>query len=552
MSRGPVRVLAVAGNLLLLSCMASLGAATQADAQAVEGPLSPAGRLGIGLSGHFWTHDARFGLRREDGRLVEATEPLGFDLSRPAAGTELLPGLTPLQESVRSALDDPAVRVSVGRTRARIRATRITLPFRVDLGVTDWLSVGVNVPFVKQRSEVAFLLDADSATANLGLNPRLESPAQVAGFSESMGAAIDALQARSDARCDGRDATAVQCAEIAAALEQARSLRDALSEAYASEGLFPFRGSTAGRILTGRLETLANRFSDHGVTGLPSSLPLAEGPLDEESFAAYLTDPKLGMDGSALDTWQSVWELGDVELHGAVRILEKARAPDPASVWDRTTVLLGAGGLVRLGTGTPDQPDHFTDLGSGDGQTDVEARLFGDLALGGVGLWADARYGIQLEGTRIRRVAPPEVVLPPAGYARQLTWTPGDYRSLEVAPRYHLTPELAVAGRYRFYRKGADRYALVSGDDTPPDEPLPGVDPADLEAETEATLHQVGIGLVYSTLRAARRDLAGRPLEIHVRYRVSSAGSGGLTPKASSVRLGLRLFWSLWGGQGDG
>ncbi len=534
------------GLLGLLGLMALAGPA-RAGAQAVEGPLTPAGRLRVQVAPLFWTHDHRFGRHVEDGRVVDEEEPLGFDLTRQAAGTELLPALGELQDALGDAQTNPGFRVSLGRTRARIQATRITLPLRADVGVTEWLTVGVTAPLVRTRSEVAFLLDADSSTANLGLNPRLERPSQVDSFQEAIGAAIEELEARADARCDGRDATAVECGEMDAALDQARSLRDALSRAYGSGGLFPFGASTAGRILVGRLETLRARFSDHGVDGFPETLPLADGPLTPEQLDAYLSDPAFGIAGDTLDTWRSPWRLGDVELHGALRLLEKSEPADSGSVFDRATWLVGAGGLVRFGTGRPDAADRFTDLGSGDGQTDVELRAFGDVAWARtLGLWADLRYGVQMEGERVRRVAPPEAVLAPASLTRRVSWTPGNYLSAEVAPRYHLTPELAVAARYRYYRKAEDAYGLLPTDDTGPDE-LPPVDPSVLELETEETLQQLGVGLVFSTLRRSEAGLAGRPVEVHARYRTTLAGSGGLAPRASSFRVGLRLFWRLWG-----
>jgi len=506
-----------------------------------EGPLSPEGRLRIEVTPTIWSQDSRYGRHTEDGGVVDEVEPLGFDLTRDRFGTEVAPGFADVESALAGALADPGFDLSLGTTEARIRENRIRIPLRLDLGVTEWLTVGLTVPFVKRRTEVGLFLRADTLTANVGLSPSIASAAETDAFVQEFAAALDAMESRRDALC--ASGTPAECQAAEDALDDARAYHDGVGAAYASASLFPYEGSPAGRGLQDRLTALDAAFASLGVTGLPTTVPLAAGPLDEASLQSLVTDPTFGIGAEPLQTWESRFGLGDVELRAAARLL-RGEAPGPDAPSSRPAYFLGAGALLRLGTGTPDTPDNLVDLGTGDGQTDVEVRLFGDLTLGRrFGIWADARYGLQMEGERTRRIAAPEAVLAPASTRARVSWTPGDYLHLEAAPRIHLTPELAVAARYRYYHKGEDAYTLADpGADGPA---LP--DPSLLERETEVTLHQAGVSLVYSTLLTSARGRTGIPFEVHVQYRRSFSGSGGQAPKPGIVRVGTRLFWRIWG-----
>ena len=512
----------------------------------MEGPLSPAGRLRIGVSPSVWIADSRFGRRTVGGETVEEVEPLGFDLSAERLGSATYPPAAGLRDALREALSDPDYTVSLGRSRVRIQETRIRVPLRLDMGITDWLTVGATVPFVKRRSEMGILFVSDSATADVGPNPAAISPGSVDLFLQGLSGAVDAMAAEADALCATSPGSA-DCDGARAAARDGRSFLQALSGAYAGP-FFPHGSSDAGRGLRTRLGSLAERFASYGVTSVPDpgSLPLAQGPLGEGGLQRLATDPAFGVVGDSLGTWESPWEMGDVEVHAAVRLLELG-APDPGRITGRPGLMVGVGGLVRLGTGVPDDPDNFQDLGSGDGQMDVEGRAFADLDFGGrLGVWLDARYGVQMEGELPRRVAPPSVVLAPAASRIPVTWDPGDYLELALAPRWRLTPELAVAARYRFFHETADGYALagpVGGGGLGTEPP----DPTLLEAETRKTLHEAGVGIVYSTLAASRAGETGAPLEARLRYRRAVAGSGGQVRKASRFEAGLRLFWRIWG-----
>jgi hypothetical protein len=124
---------------------------------------------------------------------------------------------------------------------------------------------------------------------------------------------------------------------------------------------------------------------------------------------------------------------------------------------------------------------------------------------------------------------------------------------LEVSPRYHFTGELALTGGYRLQRKGADSFARISPvpeveDRTPLPSPMLFSDPSLLATGTEETVHEVGAGLVFSTLDAWEAGVARRPFEARFNLRWTMAGAGRDVPKGVRALVGLRLYLRLWGG----
>lgn len=529
--------------VLLVGLVLTAGpGAPRASAQETEGPLAPAGRLRVEVAPVFVSWDHRFGLRTEDGRSLEGTEPLGFDLTREEAAS-LFPGVSILEDLLPDLLGEP-FDGAFGSTSAVVSADRSRVPVRVDLGVTDWLTLGATVPFVKSRTEIAFAYD--STGANLGVSPSLTDPGLVTAYVEELAGAMETADALAEDAC-ATDPTSVECQTAEALATDVTLFLNRLSGAYGGSFLFPTASSAAGESLQALSDELDQRLRDAGLAGFGTSLPLSDRLTGTADFNEFL---QTHFPTAPLENRPGRWEVGDVELHGAVRLHERiVRDSTDGAVRARWHV--GAGLLVRLGTGTTNDPDSLLRLGSGDGQTDVEGRIFGNGAWGSFGLWADARYGIQLSSTLTRRIGPPDLVLRTGTSRAEVEWTPGDYLQLELVPRYHLTPELAFAASYRFFRKGEDGFErrspdVVADDPLRPRGPSFG-DASLLERETEETVHHVGGGLVYSTLEAWREDRTSLPLQARFGVTGAVAGSGGQTPKTVRFRLGIRLYHRFWG-----
>jgi hypothetical protein len=130
-------------------------------------------------------------------------------------------------------------------------------------------------------------------------------------------------------------------------------------------------------------------------------------------------------------------------------------------------------------------------------------------------------------------------------------WTPGSYLQLELAPRYHFSDELALTAGYRLYSKGADEFVRVSPAPEPDDtSPLPSpplyTDVSLLEEGTEETLHELGGGLLFSTLDSWEAGRASRPFELRFEVRWGVSGSGLYVPDGVRALFGARLYFGLW------
>jgi hypothetical protein len=492
-------------------------------------PLIPRGHVRLGFAPEFVHWDSRFGYRVEEGRIIRNVERLGFDLTQDQLGSGPIPHLAPLEQLLQSTLGNSAFRISLGTSQLTMQRSYVRIPVRMDVGVFDWLTVGGTIPFVKRRAEVGLGLYADTINANVGLSPVVVESDAVSAFLGQFQEALDAYGT-------------VGTQEV---LSDAQEFYQALAAAYGLSSLFPLESSYVGHAFSQRLQRIRDDFAAAGITTVPNTMPFAQAPLDHEAFQSFLTDPRYGVHGYPLQTWQSLWSMGDPEIHVAARVLESA-GPDSTGALPYLQYRVGVGGLVRLGMGLQEDPSDFADLGGGDGQMDMEASVFGTVAIGSrFGGWARARYGIQREGSVTRRISAPHEFIPPVTAHTQVSWDPGNYLELELAPFVRLTPRFALSARYRLHSKGRDAYSLSVA----PDPEAPALPPIELlNQETKATTHEVGFGLTLSGLAAAREGNAWFPFEAYAAFFGTMAGSGGQTPKVGRAQVGLRVFRRIWGG----
>ena len=503
--------------------------------------LGSGGGLRVSLLPIAWSYDSRFGLRREANSVLREEEGLGFDLDSDALGTSTIPGLKPLEETLRVALDDPSFRINLGRSRSQVTVSGVRIPLHAAIQVGDWLSAGLMVPLVRRRTEIDLSWVSDSATANVGISPSFTNPDAATSFLSALSASTAEIDARRREICEMEGTGSEACEAIRDLHSDLRRFADALALAYGSRTFFPLVGSSSGNALLAYFSQLSTDVGRYGVVALPASLPLAETPLDRAGLHALITDPAFGIAAEGLLDWRSEWSLGDIELHADIRLLS---SPVENGSGERNgfSYLLAAGGLLRLGTGSPDDPSRLFDEGSGDGQTDLEVRFFGDLARGGrMGVEAQFIYGTQLEGGRTRRIGSPEELLAPMSNQHELSWKPGNYWRASLIPRLHLTPGFALSLRYQYERLEESSYRWQAA---PVD---PALEPAVLNLETAHTLHEIGVGMVYSTAQSSARGRSFAPYDILALYRSTIGGSGGSAPKQGRVQVGIRLYWTLWG-----
>lgn len=506
--------------------------------QTLEDLLVPRGHLRLGFAPSFTSWDSRFGVRDEGGALVESTELLGSDLTDPL-GTSLFPGVAALEEQI-SQLTGSAWVGTLGSAQGAVTQNVTRLEFGGHVGVFDWLTVGAMLPWVKTRTAIDVAFDP-AADADLGVNPSATNNAAVSLYLQRLESASQSTAARAQAACADAPGTP-GCVSAQALADRVAAFTSSSVDAYFSSPFFPLQGSPIAGALTAAAAALEAELEAAGLSriGTPA---FSSRPVDGETFAQLPSGSSSGLQGSPLETIDRLWAAGDVELSAAVRLLE-GEARDSAAAEPRLAWSLVGQGLVRLGTGEVDDPDTFLDVGTGDGQMDVEGLLLGKLRVGRrIGLRAGARYGVQGARTLIRRVAAPEAVLAPFTSRRAVRWSPASYLEVAVSPRWHVSDVLALAADYRLFTKGEDRYELLgaTGDGSDPD-------PALLARETEVTVHEVALGLRYNTLGPRGDGGAGRPLELSVRLVHAAAGAGGQTPRTTRGELGIRIFRRFWGG----
>ncbi len=529
-ARGPAPV--------LLGLLAVVLAPWSVAAQALPAPLGrltvPGGRVSLDFTPSFTTWTERYGPHAANGVVVDGTEPLGADLSDPE---NIFPGIATLQQRIRDLSGDAGFSVVTGTTIGRVTKDVKRIDSGLRIGVFDWLTLGVNVPYVKTRAAVDFGYVPTSST-NVGVNPTSANPDAVSTLLAQLQRAGDAAAERAAALCQIGDP---ECASAQSLADRVGAFRTGAFDAYASGPVFPTSTSSVAETLNNTLSALDADLLAAGLTGIAAPMAFADAALDATDFATLPGDPSI--QAAPLESTDGLWTLGDVEVMAALRLLD-GEVRDPGALSPRFAWYLAGGALVRLGTGTPADPSIPFDVGSGDGQMDIEGRVEAALRIGGhLDLHAAGRYGVQQSTTLTRRVALHELVFPPLATTRTVNWTPGDYFLVELSPRWHLGESLALAVDLRHYHKAADTYAVVA---TPGDETVP-VNAADLEHETEMTLQEVAVGVRYSTVASWRRGQTGTPIEVGGRVIEAVDGRGGQAPRNTRVEFSVSLFRRLWG-----
>ncbi len=518
------------------------------QAQSPESPLLRGGQIRLEFLPEVRLWNERYGGVASP---FDQVEPLGFDLTTPTLDPTFLPALSQVQANLRTLLADSALTASLGSTDVRMTANRTELPLGLGIGIFDWMTIGVRVPFVRRRVELD--LDIDGTQATLGMSPGLQDAA-VQGFLGELDAVIAQVTADVDARCAALGANDPSCLQGQNALAKAGTLQSGLNSAFLGS-FFPVAGSAAATRLMTRVADVSQELQQAGDSMFVADtwvtpLPFAQGAVTAQELQTLITDPSLGIGAEPISSVLTLWELGDVEVSAALRLLERLPTegtpptdsltqPEPPS---SVGFLLGIGATYRLGTGTPDLPNNFVDIGSGDGQDDIEVQVFGRLDLGTrIRTRFDVRYGIQQEGSITRRLGAPAQVIRPAVSEQELLWDPGDYREVVVAPEIRVAPEFSLGLRYRYYAKGADGYRFETQVD--PALGLPSIDL--MSQETEVHSQHVGVGAtLWPSPSSAERGQW--PLAVSAEYQFPIAGRGGNTPKDSRFRVSARLFLDVW------
>ena len=542
---------------LFVAALLALAPATAAHAQWVTGVgedaiVLPRGTVRTTVGGIFGGFEERFS-SSADGAPTGGSRPYGGEFAFDGSGLRGLASLDAAVRTIDGTLGDPGVGgVTLGAFRVAADARRAELPVRFDVGVGGRLQLFAAGAYVQTRTAVGLIADPTAAAANVGANPALSDDAAAAANAALVAGLRDAAATlESQLAACGAAGGGGACADPAAAA----TLRDALTSAavgigaaYAADPgrpLVPAASTPLADAVDARVAALIASARAFGATSLaPDARPRhAPTPISPGALFA-LADTGSAALGLPPLRESRRYGISDVEVGARVRILDPLRGRiDVADPAPGTRVRLALTALVRLPTGEPDDPLDPLDVGTGDGQTDVEVGVATDVLRGRrfVGSLA-ARYGVQL-AHELDRAVPIGGAFSTATAVAAVRRDLGDYLELELTPRYALNDYLTLGVHYRFRAKGEDAY-----------EPLavatPDVDDAAVAAlglGTDTRQHVVGGGIVFSTLPAYAQGRARWPVDVALRRTITAAGAGRLAERYTRDELMLRVYLTPFG-----
>ena len=484
----------------------------------------PAGVVRVELDGRMDIWDSQY----LDGTRV----PLGADLSSSALGRSLIPFLADADARLERITGIAGYGLDLGRLTTDAQRDESRGYLGVSLGLTGRITLFGRIPLVRSRAQSAFALAP--ATTDAGLNP---GAGQQAGFFTAFNVALGTLSANiTNGAYNGNAATlALAQSTLASGTALNDDLFGLLSDPSTASPFVPVASSVAGTAISTRVAALQTTLAnDLGVAGFTTAPLLPGPPVTQAELLSALSDP-LGPVGTRLDN-TSVTFRGDAEAGAALTLLDH---------WDRDGRRGGfraaVEGLVRFPTGSPPRADRLFAVGTGDGQTDIEARVTADLGSGGFGVRLEGDYNRQLGADITARVAPPSQPFAGSGVITNVRNDPGDITTLAVRPFYRLAPTLAIQGSAAFRSRGADQVSYA----TPADE-IPGVDPSVLAVDTRGNATVLGIGLTYANPGALLPGGRGLPVEAGWSYQRVVKGTGGRVPNTHGITAYFRVYFGLF------
>ncbi len=510
--------------------------------------LTPAGTVRFSTLATYRTHSSLFADWAEGASDGRSLQLLGNRFSG-WVGTNLLPALSGFQDAVREA-GVSGYHVRLGHLDSRMERSQVRIPFGIDIGVFDWLTVGASAPVARMETEFGFVFSVDSAGpgTNAGFSPGRAGEINVGSFLTELSGAFDILDSHR-ARLCAEGPGSQECRNAASRVADGRAFHRALSRMYGAE-LSPVGWSRAGRALQGRLESFRAAIEAAGGE-LPGSVPLALAPLTAEQLQELISEPEFGTEGAPLEHWRPGWLLGDIDVRIDGRVLRTGESDAGLRM------TLGAGATMRVPASSPEDPGHFLDAAAAPGHWGGSSRIWLDSRWGGAaGASLEAEYGLFFPRDVQARLFDPLYAMPPRKTETTLRRTPGSRLRLDAAPWIRIGMSLTLIGGFRYVRQGQDAYAPSLG--TSPEAPdaqalsvrEPDYSPEEFGRYTGGSFGEAMAGMVFERAGSGAELAGGReranPLEVRALYRQVAFGGGGSVPVIRSFEVGIRLFRRIW------
>ena len=493
-------------------------------------PLTvPKRHVRVDLGGSFAAWDQRF--------LAGKLQPAAQDFMREQVGSDFFPALAPAESILARVTGLAGSRFDLGKTTATHFVTRGTTAFGLAYGLTSKLTLFGVVPIV--WVDVRSTFGQEPGTANSGFNPASpvfgDAPGQVqsAQFFNQFDTALSTLAKQiSEGAYDG-DAATKQLAEET--LATGTALQVDLFALIAGPGASPFlptQSSATGTALVGTVTALQATLSGSlGVTGFEQTPALPSQPLGNADFSNFVSNADGPVAGS-LAVPPTLTALGDIELGAAYAIIDQLGRPGV-----RSGFRLAAQGLMRLRTSTRPRPGLFFDVGTGDRQPDLEFGMAADGLYHRFGARLSAGYNLQLTGKAKQRISAPWQPIAYANTLAALQDNLGDEIRVGLMPFFRLAPTFGLVAGLTYTRKGADSWSLLAGQDS-----IPAAPPTLVGLDSEASWTTAMAGVSFSSPLDVTKGKPKLPLDAGFIWEGVIAGSGGRTPKSSTVRFFIRLY----------
>lgn len=501
-----------------LGIIACLVVPSRAGAQLVPVGV-PRGIVRLELDGSLETFDRRF---RAGHR-----EPYAADLSSPALGSDRIPSLADADARIGRVIQNPGYRINLGALSADAHAQRGTGFLGLSLGLTKMITVFGRIPLVQSR--VQSRLQLDPASADAGLNP---GAIEQATFFGEFDAALTTLSNKLSAGDYGPAEAALAQATLADGTALRGDLFGLLADPATASVFVPTTASSTGGAIAARIAALQNTLAATlDVPGFTARPALPDSPVSQTDLMQYLTGPL----ALRLDDLTTTFR-GDVEVGATMTLVDR---------WDRGArrggLRAAISGLVRFPTGRRDRTEHPLDLGTSEGNTDVQLDVVTDIGAGNLGARLTGSYVRRLSSDIPVRVTAPNQPLVGPERLSFVRRDPGDVLSLGVKPFYRLARTLALQAGIEQWSRKADGFSYAT-----PADVIPGVDAGVLGEESSANATVLSVGITVANPGRLRPGGSGLPVDASWSYeRVLRAG-GGRVPDAHTVRGQFRVYFGLW------
>ncbi len=549
-------------KLFLSASALLLASAGSAGGQRVLGPgddaaVLPAGVFRFRILDQWTSFDQRYG-KDTPGRPNGALEPLGVDFTLDTIGVKQFPNTANLQAGIRSLTGIPNFGLSLGNSIVKLRDRVDAIPFVFEAGLSKRFSVGLQVPYIRTRSDVSLNVNTNGNNGNVGFNPALAvagALAQDTAMVNQFGRAAATLSA-SLAACQGQ--TIPQCTALNANRTTANSLiasssafAGGIQQIYTASPFVPVANTEAQLAIEARVAAFKSLYQSFGIASITSTGPFAaQNRLTVTDAQKILTASAFGVKAAPLET-VNLSHIGDIDFGGKYELFDSFNGETEKRMSPQGVNLrLAVGGIVRFPTGQIESPDNFIDIGTGRKASALEGRVFTDILLGSH-FWQSfiVRYNHPLADKETMRIIDlPNLELAPIYRRQQVNRALGNTLEFETNPRWVVNQYFGVMGQYVYRHKSEDHYtgsfaipAATTGyaDIT--------INAATLNLETEQTESRFGGGLSYSNLYAFEQGRAKIPFEVTFLHWQTTKGSGGNQPKFFTDQIQLRLYARIFG-----